>query len=91
MDEHDRLLAEGPRVAPEPESAEPAAPVVPAPRRPRQSQQIPARMLWRLVPLGVFAVVLIANGRGSGHYAFAVFAAIIAVSAIVRMIRRRRG
>ena len=92
MNERDRMLAEGPRVAPEPPTAD--GPVVGSASPPRSSSpprgwSIP-RGLGRLIPFAVFAVVLAANAGGAGKYAFWVIAPIAILVTVIQARRKRR-
>ena len=96
MNERERLLAEGPRVAPEPPMADGFAPIDASPRpsppsssTPRsrsRSWQIPLS-LRRLIPLAVFAVVLLSNS-GAGKYAVWVIVAIALGTILIRFARK---
>jgi hypothetical protein len=103
MNERDRMLAEGPRVAPEPPTADGFAPMAPADSPPRPSPSRPSPSptasrkrelnvpvnLRRLIPLAVFGVVL-ASRAGAGKHALWVIV-LIALSAILfGFIRKRR-
>ena len=82
MNEHDRMLAEGPRVAPEPGMAD-AKPSVKPPRT------VP-RGIRRLAGPAIFLGVIAANSIGFdavGAY-FALFA--IAVVVVLSLVRRFR-
>jgi hypothetical protein len=92
MNERERMLAEGPRVAPEPPSATPStvadtAAKPDAPPRTRAAR----RPIARLIPLAIFGVYLLANRYGAGSYAFWVFPAFVACAIAVRAIRKRGG
>ena len=100
--EHDRLLAEGPRVAPEPtqaldsgafaapapgEASSSTAPSSPAGAAPRASRRRGRPLLWRAwLPL-VF-VALAVSGTSAGRYAWIVPLAIVGLGAFAA--RRRR-
>jgi hypothetical protein len=96
MNERERMLAEGPRVAPEPPTADGFAPIDDASPRPspspspsssrNRSWQIPLS-LRRLIPLAVFAVVLLSNS-GAGKYAISAIAAIAVGAALIRVVRK---
>jgi hypothetical protein len=98
MNERERMLAEGPRVAPEPPTADGFAPIDDASPRPspspspspsssrNRSWHIPLS-LRRLIPLAVFAVVLLSNS-GAGKYAISAIAAIAVGAALIRVVRK---
>jgi hypothetical protein len=95
MNERERLLAEGPRVAPEPPTADgsmlttPTKPrPSPAPTAPQdRGKKIPPALL-RLFPLALFGLVVAANA-GQGTHALWVIVPV-ALSAIrFRFIRKR--
>jgi hypothetical protein len=96
MNERERLLAEGPRVAPEPPTADGFAPIDSSPRSSppssspptsrSRSWQIPVS-LRRLIPLAVFAVVLLSNS-GAGKYAIWAIAAIAVGAMLIRVVRK---
>jgi hypothetical protein len=90
MSERDRMLAEGPRVAPEPRAAGATTDV--APERPvlptgRPSGPFP---LARLVPLAVLALFLLAGFTGLGRFAWIVFVALGLLTALARRRKARR-
>jgi hypothetical protein len=90
MNERDRMLAEGPRVAPEPTAA--GATPGPAPEPPvlptgRPSPPFP---LARLVPLAVLVLFLLASFTGLGRFAWIVFVAVALLAALARR-RKARG
>jgi hypothetical protein len=96
MNERERMLAEGPRVAPEPPTADGFAPVDASPRPSPQSSSPPTsrKRSWqvpvslrRLIPLAVFAVVLLSNS-GAGKYAILAIAAIAVGAALIRVVRK---
>jgi hypothetical protein len=92
MNERDRMLAEGPRVAPEASAAgaTPAAapvaerPVLPTGRS-RFSFPLP---LARLVPPAALALFLLAGVAGLGRFAWV---AVVVVSVIAALLRRRKA
>ena len=96
MNEHDRMLAEGPRVAPEPptadgfapidSSAPPASPSTTAPAN--RNSQVP-RGLLRLLPIGIFALVLAANA-GAGKYAIWVIVPVAIAATVIQFVRKGR-
>jgi len=97
MDEHERMLAEGPRVAPEPQTAEFDTPVEAPQAKPRSSTQsapAPRRgsraQYLRLLPLAALLLFFVGRAAGLGQAAFAFFVAAIFVSLIVRSRLRRR-
>jgi len=101
--EHDRLLSEGPRTAPEPETAdgraaptptaEPASksPLVKVRPRGAASGSLPIRRLLRLlVPLALVALVLSRGLRGGGSgWAFVLVWVVLAVVIALARMRRR--
>jgi hypothetical protein len=93
MNERDRMLAEGPRVAPEPPTADGFAPIdSPAPPAPtaRTSRNAQApRGLLRLLPIGIFAVVLAANA-GAGKYAIWVIVPVAIAVTVIQQVRKGR-
>ena len=94
MNEHERLLKEGPRVAPEPEPADPSVIAGPT-RRPVRGKthgrpSVPLPRLARLVPLAVFALVVLGSRSGLGPYTPWVIVALVAGAVVVRR-RGRRG
>jgi hypothetical protein len=96
MNERERLLAEGPRVAPEPPTADGFAPIDASPRPSpassspstsrSRSWQIPVS-LRRLIPLAVFALVLLSNS-GAGKYAIWAIVAIAVGAMLIRVVRK---
>jgi hypothetical protein len=96
MNERDRMLAEGPRVAPEPPTADgfapidsPAPPASPAPTaRTSRNAQVP-RGLLRLLPIGIFALVLAANA-GAGKYAIWVIVPVAIAATVIQHVRKGR-
>ena len=94
MNERDRMLAEGPRVAPEPPTADGSAPTPAKPSRPSPSPaqagtpKVP-RGLMRVFPLVLFGVVLAANA-GAGKYAFWVIVPIAVGAIVIRLVRKGR-
>jgi hypothetical protein len=94
MNERERLLAEGPRVAPEPPLADgsmrtpPTTPrPSPGPAAPQDGTKKIPRGLVRLFPLVVFGVVLAANA-GAGKYAVWVIVAIALGTILLRFMRK---
>jgi hypothetical protein len=94
MNERDRMLAEGPRVAPEPPTADSSVlktPITPRPS-PAGSQdrglKVP-RGLMRIFPLAVFGLILAANA-GAGKYAFWVIVPIAVGATVIRFVRKGR-
>jgi hypothetical protein len=94
MNERERLLAEGPRIAPEPPTADgsmlttpttPTAPKTPTAAQDR-AKKVP-RGLVRLFPLVLFGVVLAANS-GAGKYAVWVIVAIALGTILLRFARK---
>jgi hypothetical protein len=93
MSERDRMLAEGPRVAPEPHAAGTttttaaplAEPPVLPPGRSRWSFPLP---LARLVPPAALALFLLAGVAGLGRYAWI---AVVALTVITAFLRRRKA
>ena len=94
MNERDRMLAEGPRVAPEPPTADGSVPKTPKPQRPSPTGsqdgawKVP-RGLMRLFPLVVFGAVLAANA-GAGKYAVWVIVPIAVGAMLIRFVRKAR-
>ncbi len=102
MNEHDRLLAEGPPTAPEPALASeaaagtvPAAPLPTSPARPGRgrsgSPQAGRRsrpFSLRLLPLAAVAVIAVARGVGTGSTAGVAFT-LVWVAAVVLLVLRR--
>ena len=94
MDDRERMLAEGPRIAPEPQTAD-TAPAVAAPRapaaRPERSPRSPSLgsrpWLVRLLPFGLFAAVI--GAQGLGRYGWVVIIAAVGIAALVRAAHRR--
>jgi hypothetical protein len=92
MSERDRMLAEGPRVAPEPRTAGTTAgpvsdrPVVPTGR---PSPSFPFSLV-RLMPLAVLALFLLASFTGLGRFAWILFVALGVLTAVLRR-RKARG
>jgi hypothetical protein len=96
MNERDRMLAEGPRVAPEPPTADGSV-LTPQSSKPlpstTASQDRARKMppgLMRLFPIGLFAVVLAANA-GAGKYAVWVIFPIALAAILTRLIRKARS
>jgi hypothetical protein len=96
MNERERLLAEGPRMAPEPATADgsmlttPTMPrPSPAPTAPQNRPKKIPRGLVRLFPLALFGVVLAANA-GAGKYAVWVIVPIVAGAILFRSMRKAR-
>ena len=92
MNERDRMLAEGPRVAPEPRAAgttTTAAPVAERPVLPTGRSSFPFP-LARLVPLAVVALFLLAGVAGLGRFAWIVFVVLGVITALLRR-RKARG
>jgi uncharacterized protein HemX len=94
MNERERLLAEGPRVAPEPPTADDSMRTTPTTPRPSPAPTAPQdrakklpRGLVRLFPLAVFGVVLAANA-GAGKYAVWVIVAIALGTGLLRFARK---
>jgi hypothetical protein len=88
MNERDRMLAEGPRVAPEPPTAgTTAGPVEKARVVPAGRASFPLPLV-RLVPLAVLAVFLLASFTGLGRFAWVVF---VAAALIAALVRRRKA
>ena len=93
MNERDRMLAEGPRVAPEPRAAgTTTAPVAPAAELPvlpagRSSFPLP---LARLVPPAALALFLLAGVAGLDRFAWIVVVALVVVTAFLRRRKARR-
>ena len=96
--DRERMLAEGPRLAPEPASAPisvdgaqaPAVPPVGPPERsadgnPRRSRR---RILLRAIPLGVFAAATIARNVGGG-YAWVPVVLLVAAGVLFAVLRRK--
>jgi hypothetical protein len=86
MNERDRMLAEGPRVAPEPRAAgttTAAAPVAeqPVPPTGRSWLSFP---LARLVPPAAVALFLLAGVAGLGRFAWIVVVAVVVITAFLR-------
>ena len=97
MNQRDRMLAEGPRVAPEPPTADGFAPMAPADSSPRPapSPAVSRKREWnmpvslqRLIPLAIFGVVLASNA-GAGKHALWVIVPIAASAILFRYIRKR--
>jgi hypothetical protein len=98
--EHDRLLEEGPREAPEPLTIDPAAPPGGTTRGgQKQSTRLPWRnpqarqplpRLARLGSLAVFLGIVAANALGGGRYAWLVPLLVFAAGAAAIARRRRR-
>ena len=92
MNEREKMLAEGPRVAPEPPLAD--GYVVTAPKQPRPARgparswswQAP-RMLRRLLPLAIFGVIAASNA-GAGKYAFPVVAVVVIGAIVIQRLRK---
>ncbi len=102
MTDLEKMLEEGPRVAPEPRMAE-ADVAVGAQKRvpqtadsgtpPSGSDPVRGRAsgwLRRLAPLAVVAAVLIVSDLGAGSYAEVLFVALVAGSVLVTFLRRAR-
>jgi hypothetical protein len=90
MNERDRMLAEGPRVAPEPgTAATTAAPAADRSVLPAGRPSFPFP-LARLVPLAVLALFLLAGFTGLGRFAWIVFVALGLLTALARR-RKARG
>jgi hypothetical protein len=84
MNEQERMLAEGPRVAPEPGTA--AGSVVEPAKRDVEPAKPRGRVVswYRLIPVVAFGGFLIAQGTGLGKYAFGFFVAAAVVSMFFR-------
>jgi hypothetical protein len=88
------MLAEGPRLAPEPPTADDSVLTPPNPKLPRPSPAAsPERAskvprLMRLFPLVVFGAVLAANA-GAGKHALWVIVPIALSAILFRFIRKR--
>jgi hypothetical protein len=103
MNERERLLAEGPRVAPEPATADGSmlttptptptpttprpSPAPTAPTAPQDRAKKMPRGLMRLFPLALFGVVLAANA-GAGKYAIWVILPIAVAAILFRFVRK---
>jgi hypothetical protein len=95
MNERDRMLAEGPRVAPEPPTADgsvltstPTPTPSPAKTTPQDRAKKMPRGLMRLFPLALFGLVLAANA-GAGKHALWVIVPIAVSAILFRFIRKR--
>jgi hypothetical protein len=97
MDERERMLAEGPRVAPEPPTAD-ASVLAGSSAQPSPASQSPVgarqdggrkmpRILMRFLPLALLGVLLVA-GHGLGKYAFFIFIAVVWGSVLIKRVRR---
>jgi len=98
MNERDRMLAEGPRVAPEPPTADGFAPTAPAasPPGPSPPPAVSRKREWnmplnlrRLIPLAVFGVV-VASNAGAGKHALWVIVPVALSAILFAFIRKRR-
>ena len=85
MNEHERLLAEGPRVAPEPDAVSSMGTAV-EPAKPRaETTRRRTGLSWpRLIPVVAFVGFVIAQGTGLGRYAFGIFIAVAVISMFFR-------
>jgi hypothetical protein len=100
-DDRDRMLAEGPRMAPEPPTVDGGtAGVVPSkeplrmpgPSMPRGRRRGPRPWYGRVVPLAVIAALAIGRAVGSGHGSGILFALLPVVAVLVYyFVRRARG
>jgi hypothetical protein len=96
VNERDRMLAEGPREAPEPMTAEamasgsaPAAPPRTAPPPGAPSRRRGGRSPWlRILPIALIAALTGARALGDGFGGLAVVGVIAAV-ALIEYLRRR--
>ncbi len=90
MNDRDRMLAEGPRVAPEPPLADgtPLTPAQPSGRGPTDRARTVSWPVRRLLPFAFFGVVVAANA-GLGKYALWVLVPIALAAFLVQ--RRRRA
>jgi len=100
MNDREKMLAEGPRVAPEPRSVdgyEPPVlvgdePVVLAGDAAGTAKPARARRLGRLLPLGIPLAFVLANVAGFGEYVglivIAGAVAAVLVEAVVDLVRR---
>ena len=93
--DRERMLAEGPRLAPEPRMAGDA--VVPGPvadpgrsRRTTGPAVFPA-VLRRVIPIGLFGLVFLADYARLGTYAWLAVVALIVVGPIVMRELRKRS
>jgi hypothetical protein len=99
MTDLDKMLEEGPRVAPEPRMAETTA-ASGEQRAPLPSEAggLEGTSPWwrssgwvrRLVPLGVVVAVLLLNDLGAGDYATLLFVALVVGSLLWSFLRRAR-
>ena len=101
MNERDRMLAEGPREAPEPATAEamtsgdvspvPAPTSAPAPAPSRRTRTRGGRPAWlRLVPIALIAILTGVRALGDGFGGYIVVGVILAVGLIEYLRRRSR-
>jgi hypothetical protein len=96
-DERERMLAEGPREAPEPATAEATAsgdtPPAPAPAQApaRRTRTRGGRPPWlRFVPIALVAILTGARALGDGFGGYIVVGVILAVGLIEYLRRRSR-
>jgi Flp pilus assembly protein TadB len=99
VNERDRMLAEGPREAPEAATAEtmatgdapPAPAPAPAPSPARRARTRGGRSPWlRLVPIALVAILTGVRALGDGFGGYIVVAVILAVGLIEYLRRRAR-
>ena len=97
MNERDRMLAEGPRVAPEPNAAGTTTAAAPVAERPVVERPVPSTgrsrlplPLARLVPPATVALFLLAGVAGLGRFAWIAVVAVVVITAFLRR-RKARG
>jgi hypothetical protein len=91
MSDHERMLAEGPRVAPEPRIAEAEVAGAPETAEARTAAGAGATQasVWlrRVVPLAIFAVFVLASEVGVGAYAELLFVALVGIAVVVGLLK----
>src|SRR4029077_5479488 len=82
MNERDRLLAEGPRVAPEPASADESGRIVPSSRKRSPS--------WiRFAPAAAVGLVVLVSSAAAGHADW-IWVAFVVIAIALQVYRRRK-
>jgi hypothetical protein len=95
MTDYEKMLREGPRVAPEPRSAEPiewaGARQATAPAEGRPAPGRPSGWSLRLAPLGIAVVFFAVSVLGAGRYIELLLVAVAVAAVLARLVRRARG
>jgi hypothetical protein len=84
MNERERMLAEGPRVAPEASTVSGTGSVVEPAKQKVVGTKRKGFSYYRLIPVVAFGGFLLAQSTGFGKYAFGIFVAAAVVSMLFR-------